>query len=65
MGDKASDLVQGTLDMLGLKTLALEPMQWIRDYRPNRADEQRRLPGERGLVISRHSTIREGRVSRE
>jgi PadR family transcriptional regulator, regulatory protein PadR len=26
MGDKASDLVQGTLDMLVLKTLALEPM---------------------------------------
>src|SRR5947208_16986326 len=26
MADKASDLVQGTLDMLILKTLALEPM---------------------------------------
>lgn len=26
MGDKAGDLVQGTLDMLILKTLALEPM---------------------------------------
>ena len=26
MPDKASDLVQGTLDMLVLKTLALEPM---------------------------------------
>lgn len=26
MGDKPSDLVQGTLDMLVLKTLALEPM---------------------------------------
>jgi len=26
MSDKASDLVQGTLDMLILKTLALEPM---------------------------------------
>jgi len=26
MGDKSSDLVQGTLDMLVLKTLALEPM---------------------------------------
>ena len=26
MGDKASDLVQGTLDMLVLKTLALGPM---------------------------------------
>src|SRR5205085_7925281 len=26
MGDKSSDLVQGTLDMLILKTLALEPM---------------------------------------
>jgi hypothetical protein len=27
MSDKPSDLVQGTLDMLILKTLALEPMQ--------------------------------------
>ncbi len=26
MADKPSDLVQGTLDMLILKTLALEPM---------------------------------------
>lgn len=26
MGDKSSDLVQGTLDMLVLKTLALEPI---------------------------------------
>ena len=26
MADKASDLIQGTLDMLILKTLALEPM---------------------------------------
>lgn len=26
MGDKSSDVVQGTLDMLILKTLALEPM---------------------------------------
>ena len=26
MGDKSSDLVSGTLDMLVLKTLALEPM---------------------------------------
>lgn len=26
MGDKSSDLVQGTLDMLVLKTLELEPM---------------------------------------
>ncbi|HEX2714917.1 MAG TPA: PadR family transcriptional regulator [Candidatus Acidoferrales bacterium] len=26
MGDKSTDLVQGTLDMLVLKTLALEPM---------------------------------------
>jgi len=26
MGEKPSDLVQGTLDMLILKTLALEPM---------------------------------------
>ena len=26
MPDKSSDLVQGTLDMLVLKTLALEPM---------------------------------------
>ena len=25
-GDKAGDLIQGTLDMLILKTLALEPM---------------------------------------
>jgi DNA-binding PadR family transcriptional regulator len=27
MADKSSDLVQGTLDMLILKSLALEPMQ--------------------------------------
>ena len=31
MPDRSSDLVQGTLDMLVLKTLALEPMHgyWI------------------------------------
>ena len=34
MPDKSSDLVQGTLDMLVLKTLALEPMHGLRDICP-------------------------------
>src|SRR2546429_1549171 len=38
---------------------------WIRDFRANRADEQGRFPPECGLVISRHSTTREGRANRD
>src|SRR5207302_9265654 len=37
---------------------------WIRDFRANRTDEQGRFPLECGLVISRHSTTREGRANR-
>src|SRR6266480_670487 len=37
---------------------------WIRDFRANRTDEQGRFPPECGLVISRHSTTREGRDHR-
>jgi hypothetical protein len=32
MPDKSSDVVQGTLDMLVLKTLALEPMPQLLVY---------------------------------
>src|SRR5205085_11281663 len=37
---------------------------WIWDFRANRTDEQGRFPPECGLVISRHSTTREGRANR-
>src|SRR5437016_13533829 len=37
---------------------------WIRDFRANRTDEQRCFSPQRGLVISCHSTTREGRANR-
>src|SRR6266513_5319163 len=37
---------------------------WIWDFRANRTDEQGRFPPECRLVISRHSTTREGRANR-
>src|SRR5580704_7721673 len=37
---------------------------WIWDFRPNRADEQRCFSLECGLVISCHSTVREGWANR-
>ena len=51
MVDKPSDLVQGTLDMLILKTLELEPMH---GYGIAMRIEQisKGLPGESGIVVS-------------
>ena len=46
MGDKSSDLVQGTLDMLVLKTLALEPMHGYGIF-----GNQRRTTGERSTTF--------------
>ena len=34
------------------------------DFRPNRADEQRRFSAQCGLVVSCYSTVREGWVNR-
>jgi len=51
MADKPSDLVQGTLDMLILKTLALDARIW--DRRPARTDEQRRFPPQRKFAVCR------------
>jgi len=50
MADKPSDLVQGTLDMLILKTLALEPCTDM-DRGPARTDEQRRFPPQRRFAF--------------
>jgi PadR family transcriptional regulator, regulatory protein PadR len=64
MPDKSSDLVQGTLDMLVLKTLALEPMH---GYGTSVRIEQMSKGVSRlnaGSFISCHSTIREGWVDR-
>jgi hypothetical protein len=33
-----TDVIQGTLDMLILKTLSLEPDAWVRYRAPDRAD---------------------------
>src|SRR5215470_718365 len=46
------------------KNLGSRTYAWLRDFRANRTDEQGRLPPQRGLIVSRHSTIREGRVNR-
>ena len=62
MPDKPSDLVQGTLDMLK-KNVGAGAYAWIWDFRANRADEQGCFPPECGLVISGHSTTREGRAN--
>jgi hypothetical protein len=35
MADKSGDLVEGTLDMLILKTVALEPHAWVWNRRPH------------------------------
>jgi hypothetical protein len=50
MVDKPSDFAQGTLDMLILKTLALEPMPDM-DGRPARTDELGRFPVECRLSV--------------
>ena len=59
MPDKSSDLVQGTLDMLVLKTLALEPMHGygisVRIEQMSRGVFRPKCR----LVISLNSTIRE------
>ena len=59
MPDKPSDLVQGTLDRLILKTLALEPMHGygisVRIEQMSRGG----VPPQCRLVISRDSTITE------
>jgi DNA-binding PadR family transcriptional regulator len=53
MAAKPSDLVQGTLDMLILKTLALGTAArlWNRPAHP--ADQPWRFPDQRGLAVSR------------
>jgi PadR family transcriptional regulator PadR len=57
MADPPSDLVQGTLEMLILKTLALEPMHgW--DRGPARTDEQRRFPPQRRFFVCRLQRLR-------
>jgi len=63
MPDKPSDLVQGTLDMLILKTLALEPTHGYGISVRIETDEQGRFFRlNAGSLISRHSTTREGRA---
>jgi PadR family transcriptional regulator, regulatory protein PadR len=49
--DKPSDLVQGTLHMLILKTLALEPMHAYGIGARLRTDQQGRVPGQRRLAL--------------
>jgi PadR family transcriptional regulator PadR len=51
MADKPSDLVQGTLDMLILKTLALEPMHGYGIAGRLETDEQGRFSPQCGFVI--------------
>lgn len=44
MADQASDLVQGTLDMLILKTWAPRTDAWVWHCCSDRTDEQGRFP---------------------
>lgn len=64
MVDKPSDLVQGTLDMLILKTLELEPMH---GYGIAMRIEQisKGLPGESGIVVSGIPQAGTGRLAQE
>ena len=48
---KPSDLVQGTLDMLLLKILALQPMKRLRRQSAVKADVRRRVAGERRIAV--------------
>ena len=48
---KPSDLVQGTLDMLLLKILALEPMNGFAVSSAAKAGVWRRFAGERRIVV--------------
>ena len=57
MADKSSDLVQGTLDMLILKTLALEPMHGYGSRRPHRTNKQGRFPRQCRFPVCRFSTV--------
>ena len=49
---KSSDLIQGTLEMLILKTLALEPMHGYGVGPAHRADQRRSVQGECRIAAS-------------
>ena len=49
---KPSDLIQGTLDLLILKTLALEPKHGWAIARAHPAGQQGRAAGDAGLAVS-------------
>ena len=59
---KPHDLVQGTLDLLLLKILALEPMNGHAISQRLQAGVGRRAPGERRLALSGAPQARAGRL---
>jgi hypothetical protein len=63
--DQSRDLVQGTLEMLVLKTLALEPMHGYGIALRIVADQRRRLPRESRFAFAGpqpHGTRRPGQI---
>ena len=60
---KPPDLVQGTLDLLLLKILALEPMNGHADQPAAEAGLGRRAAGQRRLALSRPAQARAGRLA--
>jgi hypothetical protein len=65
MADKSSDLVQGTLDMLILKTLALESMHGYGVCRPHRTDKQGRVPRQCGFLVCCLPAVATSRTDQE
>ena len=59
-----TNLLQGTLDLLILKALALTGTARAGDFAPHRADHQRHLSGEAGLAVSRAAPHGGSRVAR-
>lgn len=64
MPEKPSDLVQGTLDMLVLKTVALEPMHGY-GIAVRLEDEQGHISRECRLIIRRFTAPGTGRASQK
>ena len=62
MDNKQNAVVQGTLDMLILKTLALEPMHGYGIGVRIRTNQQRRFPGQCRLTVPSISTSGTGRT---
>jgi hypothetical protein len=65
MADKSSDLVQGTLDMLILKTLALEPMHGYGVAVRIEQISRGRVPCECGLLVCCLPAVKTSRIDQK